>query len=403
MSDILYLAKKTFVSSSIEEDKGLTAGNLVAIGGGGSGSAGTSGIGIYNQGTILSPTASALNFQSGIVGGTSSTSGIVDVNIVYDTNMDPTMAMPFAVGGIAAGTTAGILDGNTVVQMFDSLLFPTVYPTYTVPTIVLSNTVSGIAEIGSTVNPALGLVGTKNDAGSFTFLSINRNVNGVTNTVLNSTGTPASSSAASIPAQFGYADPNNPNYAYTLTHTDTSYIVPIPSSGNSSLTSYSGTGSYDVGLVKKDNKGVNDTRSFAIRSANAPQSAASNFGSNVSTITGYYPYFYGKTLAQKTASEIKTIIESGSGYTKVVNNSAGSISMAFNAVGEWPWFAIFSGYTTKTAWYENALNQGSIGASTDLFASPSTLSISSPDGYWIVNYKIYPANKVTTLGTAQIS
>ena len=77
--------------------------------------------------------------------------------------------------------------------------------------------------------------------------------------------------------------------------------------------------------------------------------------------------------------------------------------MAFNATGEWPWFAIFSGYSTKTAWYENALNNGSIGASTDLFNAPTTLTIISPNGYWTVTYKIYPANKVTTITTATIS
>ena len=79
--------------------------------------------------------------------------------------------------------------------------------------------------------------------------------------------------------------------------------------------------------------------------------------------------------------------------------------MNFNATGEWPWFAIFSGYANKTTWYENALNSGSIGvSSTDLFPPPiTTLSVTSPDGYWTVNYKIYPAGKVTTLGTAIIS
>jgi hypothetical protein len=78
--------------------------------------------------------------------------------------------------------------------------------------------------------------------------------------------------------------------------------------------------------------------------------------------------------------------------------------MAFNATGEWPWFAVYSVYPTKSTWYETALNNGNIGlVSTDLFAAPTTLSVISSDGYWTVTFKIYPANKVTTLGTATIA
>ena len=78
--------------------------------------------------------------------------------------------------------------------------------------------------------------------------------------------------------------------------------------------------------------------------------------------------------------------------------------MAFSVTGEWPWFAVYSVYPTKSTWYENALNNGNIGGGvTNLFASPTTLSVISSDGYWTVTFKIYPANKVTTLGTATIA
>ena len=77
--------------------------------------------------------------------------------------------------------------------------------------------------------------------------------------------------------------------------------------------------------------------------------------------------------------------------------------MTFGATGEWCWFATYSVYATKTAWFENALNNGSIGGATDLFPTPTTLSVISSDGYWTTTFKIYPAGKVTTLGTATIS
>ena len=122
------------------------------------------------------------------------------------------------------------------------------------------------------------------------------------------------------------------------------------------------------------------------------------------TITGYYPYFYGKTSTQQTAADIVTIIQSGTGYTKVVNAGSGSLSMAFGASGEWPWFATYQVYNNKITWYETALNNGDIGlVPTDLFAAPTTLSVISFDGYWTVTFKIYPANKVTTIGTATIA
>ena len=314
--------------------------------------------------------------------------------------------MPNTVGGIASGTTAGSLSGLNLVQLFDDLLFPTVTPTYTIPTIGLSSTITGIKEVGETISPVVTLTGTENDANYFSQLIIQKSVNsGGSSTLLtvSATSSMTVTSASSIASQFGYADPNNPNYSYAISTTDSSLVVPAPSSGGSSTVAYSGLGDYTAGLAKKNNKGVTHSASPAVRSTLYPQASGSNFASNGQTITGYYPYFYGKSSTQKSASDIVTIIQSGTGFTKVVNAGSGSLSMAFNATGEWPWFAVYSVYPTKSTWYENALNNGSIGGVTDLFASPTTLSIISSDGYWTVTFKIYPANKVTTLGTATIA
>ena len=325
-----------------------------------------------------------------------------DLQTVYNTQLDPSLTVPTAVGGISSGTTAGSLYGRNLVQLFDDLLFPTVLPTYTIPTITLTSTVTGIYEIGSSISPSLTTVGTKNDAGAFSFLSISRSPNGSGTSPIGTSSSPTIASTTNIPDQFGYSNPNNPNYTYTFTQGD-SLTGPAPSSGNNSTLVYSATGNYSAGSAKKNNKGVFDTRTALVRSASAPQALSNNFSSSNVTLTGYYPYYYGKASTQTTASDIVTIIQSGSGFTKVVNSGSGSLSMAFNASSEWPWFAIYSGYSTKTVWYENALNNGSIGGATDLFASPTTLSIISPDGYWVVTYKVYPSNKVTTLGTAAIS
>ena len=290
--------------------------------------------------------------------------------------------------------------------MFDDLLFPVVLPTYTIPTISLISDVIGIREIGSLITSTLDLKGTENDANYYSSLEILKSINGLsTSSLLLVTSTSSMSVVleSPIPDQFGYSDPNNPNYSYSIQHIDSSVTVPTPLSGGSSTLVYSGLGDYTSGVAKSDNKGNLDVRTPSVRSTAAPQSSSTGFASNTPTVTGYYPYFYGKTSTSQSASQIVSIIQSGSGFTKVVNNGAGSLSMSFNAVGEWPWFAIYDVYPTKSTWYENALNNGSIGAPTDLFGSPTTLSVVSFDGYWTVNFKIYPANKVTTLGTGTIS
>lgn len=325
------------------------------------------------------------------------------IDTIYNTALDPALAMPNAVGGIASGTTVSSLSSLNLVQIFNDLLFPTVNPTYTIPTITLSSTITSIREIGQTFSPVVTLAGTKNDAGPFSQLIIRKSINGGTASTLTTSGIVVSS-ATPVANQFGYTNFNNPNFSYTVLTTDSGLIIPAPASGGSSSTvSYSGLGDYTAGLAKKNNKGFDDLRPPLVRNVNAPQAPATNFAPTLQTITGYYPYFYGKASTQKSASDIVSIIQSGTGYTKVTNNATGSLSMAFNATGEWPWFATYSVYPTKTTWFENALNNGNIGGVTDLFAAPTTLSVVSSDGYWTTTFKIYPSNKVTTLGTATIA
>jgi hypothetical protein len=361
---------------------------------GASGTSGTSGSsGILNNTTP----ASGIDVQNGLTQSILST--------IYNSNLDSSLAMPSTVGGISSGTTVAQLTGLNLVQLFDDLLFPTVDPTYTIPQINISSTITGTREIGLTISPVITLTGTENDGGPYTQLLLNKNINSAGNSTfvtVSSTSSMTVVATTNIASQFGYSDPNNPNLTYQISTTDT-ISVPAPASGGSSTIVYSGAGDYSAGLAKKNNKGVTHSDTSQVRLTTNPQASSTNFASNSLTITGFYPYFYGKTATQKTASEIKTIIESGSDFTKVVANGTGSLSMVFNATGEWPWFAVYSSFSTKTAWFENALNNGSIGGVTDLFASPTTLSVTSPDGYWVVTYKIYPANKVTTIGTATIS
>jgi hypothetical protein len=330
--------------------------------------------------------------------------------------------MPYSVGGIPATTTAGTLSGLNLVQLFDDLLFPTVNPTYTIPTITLVSSLTGNKEVGSTIGPVITLTGTENDANYFSRLVIIKSINsgsGVTLSTVSATSSMTVSSVTGIADQFGYTDPNNPNFSYAISYTDTG-LVPNPSSGAvSSTVVYSGLGDYTAGLAKKDNKGVTHSVVASIRSINAPQADDINFTTSTQTITGYYPYFYGKTTTQKTATEIAAIIQSGIGFTSVINSAATtynsvspsstSLNMGFGATGEWIWFANYYLFNNKIHWTDttNPLSNGNIGIvpgpSGDLFATASIITVTSSNGYWAVQYKIYIANKITTLGSAYIA
>lgn len=110
------------------------------------------------------------------------------------------------------------------------------------------------------------------------------------------------------------------------------------------------------------------------------------------TLTALYPYFYWVSATLPTADQ--ALINGG---TKVVASSTGTLTVPFNPVAEYMWFAIPATSTSKTKWYVNALNNGNIGSPSDLFWAESIVSIDSPSAYWAwVNYKIYIANYVTT-------
>lgn len=70
----------------------------------------------------------------------------------YDTSLDPSLAMPTSVGGIPAGTTVNSLKGDSFIQLFDSLLFPTVNPTYVAPNNSFAYNVANLQEIGASIN-----------------------------------------------------------------------------------------------------------------------------------------------------------------------------------------------------------------------------------------------------------
>jgi len=301
------------------------------------------------------------------------------ITTVYNTLISDDV-QSIAVGG-AAAQPASAWKSKNIVEVLDTILFPDVAPTYTIPTISISGTQSGTKEIGSTVSQSLVLTTVKNDAGVFTALAITKG-----GTSIASSSNPTGSSAPNIAEQFGYSNPNNPNYSYSLSASESVTVI------NGSI-SWSGSGTYGAGLPKQNNKGVTDTRTAAVRSTSAPQSASSISASTI-TVTGIYPYFWGKSSTQPSASSIAAAILAGTA-NRVLSAANGTVTVTYGAVGEYIWLAHIASYTTKTKWYNTELNQGNIGAGNFILA-PVTQAVNSPDAYWSnINFSIYISDGAT--------
>jgi hypothetical protein len=279
-----------------------------------------------------------------------------------------------------------------MIQVLDTILFPTLNPTYTIPTLSFTSSVTGTREVGTTITPTLTMVGTKNDAGNFTQFVFLRN----TSTTLSTVTSLTTGSTTNVADQYGYPNPNSPNRTFTGTFVD-SYVIPAPTGGNSSSTStYGGTSIYLSGSTKQDNKGVFDTRPYAVRSTSAPQLGSTTLVPSNVTITGIYPYFYGISNTLPSVSNIISAISGGTA-SSTLSDASGTLSITFGATNQFIWFAHFANNTTKTKWFVDSLNSGNISSPTDLFSTPTTQNVNSPLGNWTnVSFKIYISNYATT-------
>lgn len=85
--------------------------------------------------------------------GGSFTGDVSTSHVFYDPALDPSLAMPAAVGGIPAGTKVYDLQGDSLRSILNDLLFPTVNPTYVAPSGSFTDNVANLQEIGAMINP----------------------------------------------------------------------------------------------------------------------------------------------------------------------------------------------------------------------------------------------------------
>jgi hypothetical protein len=315
------------------------------------------------------------------------------ISTKYNTTIDDSV-VSIAVGG-ADAQAASIWKTYDMVQVLDKILFPTLQPTYSIPTLSLTSSISGTRQVGETISPTLTLIGTKNDAGNFTQLSFLRNSSSINTVTSLTTGTTTPNNNT-----FGYTNQNNPNITFQAIYTDSNFTVPEPSGLNYfTTTTYGGNSIYLSGFTKQDNKGVFDTRPYNTRNVNSPQIGSTTLTPNPVTITGIYPYFYGVSNTQPTIEEIVNLISGGTASSSLVD-AQGTISITSSETNKFFWLAHNANNTTKTKWFVDAFSNGNISVSTDLFSPPTTVNVSSSIGYWLNKpFKIYITNYATSINT----
>ena len=310
--------------------------------------------------------------------------GVVEsrgINAPYTTGFADNI-LSAAVGG-APSLPALTWKTRSITEVLDAILFPTVLPTYTIPTLSSVATITGIREIGQAISQQLTGVGSKNDAGAFSEIRFRRG-----GSVISTDNAPTVGSISAIPNQFGFANPNNPNFSYTSVYTDSFTVVDGDTSWDIQAT-------YGAGQGKPNSLNVADTRPAAVRSVNAPQAASSTLSSPVRTVTGIYPYFWGLSGSAITAADVATAIAAGT-ENKVLAASTGTVAVTFDASSQFLWVAIPSASAVKTSWFNTSLNNGSIGAGQFILA-PVTQAVNAPNGFWsAVPFRVYISGFATT-------
>lgn len=150
-------------------------------------------------------------------------------------------------------------NGKTALEVITDAAIADIAPTYTPATLVLTQSASALAEVGTSYTNTLTATFTKNDAGNQSAIRIEKK--GIQ---LGLTGSTSS-----------------------IARTDTDTY-------GSGATDYVAYVNYAAGAPKNYTpSGTPDARNPLVRNVNAPQAAENNFASAVVTLVGQYKIFYG--------------------------------------------------------------------------------------------------------------
>lgn len=176
-----------------------------------------------------------------------------EIDVTYDSAIeDVTLKMPNTVGGIAAGTTVESLEGKSISAILDDLLFPTVVPTFTAPSVTLAlSGYTATQEVGAAAPTESNFKSTF-DRGAITLNGVKQD---------NRAG-----------------DETNESFLYVNGSADN---TTLPTTVTAGSTTYKYRAYYEEGPQPKDNKGNNYSSPLA----------ASYVDSSAVTINGTYPWY----------------------------------------------------------------------------------------------------------------
>lgn len=183
----------------------------------------------------------------------------IEENLYYQSELDDTLAILEDHGGLEVGVTVADLKQKTFSQLFDEILFPTIYPTFVNPTATLT-----IKDTGLT--PTIQEVGTTGSAVP-TANSFNHSFNPGAINILDKKQNNRSGSERTDESYI-YINGNNSN---------TNFPTIIP---DGTIT-YSYRAFYNEGPQPKDSKGNDYQTPYP----------AGYVDSNIITVYGVYPYF----------------------------------------------------------------------------------------------------------------
>jgi hypothetical protein len=266
------------------------------------------------------------------------------------------------VGGVTAGR---VLTGKTAFQLIEEILVPEICGTLTAPLTSIALAPSGTFEIGCSIS-VLCVTGT------FSRGSISPQ--GCSTSAFRS-GAANCYTFAGCQVVGSYACTTSP-----ITKCAASYVVCATQTWTIST-------SYDCGVQPIGSKGTNFSSPLIAGTSNVAST----------TITGIYPYYWGKLTSGSRPAVTNSLVTGG---TKVLAVSTGILAINFSsASNEYTWLAIPAATASKTCWYVNALDNGKVNNSpADKYPDECQICVSSGQLCWSnVCYKIYMSGVVGTI------
>lgn len=267
----------------------------------------------------------------------------------YESSLDPTVATVEKLGGIDAGTTVAQLTGKSYDEIFDTLIFPTVNPTFTAPSASISlKSYQNVQEIGANA-PTAANFNVSFNAGAITLAGKKQN------------------------NRAGAQDMEASKILYS-----SSKVESLPEKVVAGAMDYYYRAAYAEGPQPKDSKGNNYQTPLA----------AGSVDSGKTTVTGYRAAYSGLVSTNAITEEVIK------GMTKTVSAKK-TIKVSGPISEQYICFAAPAGWTVSNIKDSNNFDVTSS-------YTTSTVSVTGLDGQ-AVNYTVYLSGKMTQPSTYYVN